>query len=370
MIWKFITFCVRKLGPENAHKITLLALKYGFHPRLKQIKIKTKVKNLEFSNPLGIAAGFDKNAEVIKRIHYLNFGFSEVGTITPFSQYGNPKPRVFRLEEDKAIINRNGFNNLGMVKAKKKLEKYRKKFPVGSKFLVGVNIGPNKDSLDRFNDYEVLSENLSEFADYISINISSPNTPNLRDFQKSKQLKKVILSVKNGILKSKNSNLKVPVFLKIAPDVTSNDLEAIIKISSQKNIAGLIISNTTIDREKNLKSLNVKELGGLSGVPLFSKSTRLLSSANQIIKKNNYKLYLIAAGGVSDCQSAYAKILCGAHLIQLYTSMTYEGPLIANKITKGLLLLMKRDKVTNINQIRGSVTNPETAMKIAINGFK
>jgi dihydroorotate dehydrogenase len=370
MIWKLITFFFRKLDPENAHKVTLLALKHGLHPRLKKIKIKIKIKDLEFLNPLGVAAGFDKNAEVIEKIHSLNFGFSEVGTITPFSQYGNPKPRVFRLEEDKAIINRNGFNNLGMSKAKKQLEKYRKKKPVGSEFLVGVNIGPNKDSLDRFNDYEILSENLTEFADYITINISSPNTPNLRDFHETKHLKKVIMSVKNGILKSKSFNLEVPVFLKIAPDITSNDLESIIKISNQKNITGLIISNTTIDREKNLRSPNLKELGGLSGVPLFLKSTRLLSLANQIIKKNNYKLYLIAAGGVSDCQSAYAKILCGAHLIQLYTSMTYEGPLIATKITKGLLLLMKRDKIININDIRGSVKNPETAMKIAMNGFK
>ena len=370
MIWKLITFFVRKLDPENAHKITLLALKYGLHPRLQQIKIKTKIKNLEFSNLLGIAAGFDKNAEVIKKIHSLNFGFSEVGTITPVSQYGNPKPRVFRLEEDKAIINRNGFNNLGMIKAKKKLESYRKKFPVGSKFLVGINIGPNKDSLDRFNDYEILSEKLSEFADYITINISSPNTPNLRDFHESKHLKKVIMSVKNGISKSKNCNLEVPVFLKIAPDISSNELEEIIKISSQKNITGLIISNTTTSRQKNLKSANLKEFGGLSGAPLFLNSTKLLSLANQIIKTNNSKLYLVAVGGVSDCQSAYAKILCGAHLVQLYTSMTYEGPLIANKITKGLLELMKRDNINNIDDIRGTVKNPEKAMQIAINGFK
>lgn len=370
MIWKFITFFVRKIDPENAHKLTLLALKCGLHPRLQKIKIKTKIKNLEFLNPLGIAAGFDKNAEVMKTIHSLNFGFSEVGTITPFSQYGNPKPRVFRLEDDQAIINRNGFNNSGMIKAKVKLENYRKKFPVGSEFLVGVNIGPNKDSLDRFNDYEILSENLSEFADYITINISSPNTPNLIEFHESKHLKKVITSVKNGILKSKKLNFEVPIFLKIAPDITTNHLEEIIKISSQNDITGLIISNTTIHRDINLKSSNLKELGGLSGAPLFLKSTRLLSVANQIIKNNNYKLHLISAGGVSDCRSAYTKILCGAHLIQLYTSMTYKGPLIANEISKGLLLLMKRDNITNINDIRGVVKNPETAMKIASNGFK
>ena len=369
MIWKFITFLVRILDPEKAHNITLLALKYGLHPRLQKIKIKTKIKNLEFTNPLGIAAGFDKNAEVIKTIHSLNFSFTEVGTITPISQYGNPKPRVFRLEKDKAIINRNGFNNLGMEKAKKKLEDYRRKFPVGSEFLVGINIGPNKDSKNRFNDYEILSENLSKYADYITINISSPNTPNLRDFHESKHLKKVIISVKNGILKSNNSNL-VQVFLKIAPDITLNDLEEIIQVSNQEGITGFIISNTTIDRKQDLKSLNSQEMGGLSGVPLFLKSTRLLSQANQIIKENNFKLHLIAAGGVADCQSAYAKILCGAHLIQLYTSMTYEGPLVANKIIKGLLMLMKRDNILNIHDISGSIKNPETAMKIAFEGFK
>ena len=176
MIWKFITFFVRKLDPEIAHKITIKFLKLGFHPRLNKIGIPISIGNLIFKNFIGVAAGFDKNAEVINKIHFLNFGFTEVGTITPMPQYGNPKPRIFRLEKDKAIINRNGFNNLGMLEAKKKFEHYRKKFPVGSDFLVGINIGPNKDSKDRFSDYKVLAENLSIFADYVSINVSSPNT--------------------------------------------------------------------------------------------------------------------------------------------------------------------------------------------------
>ena len=166
-----------------------------------------------FKNFIGVAAGFDKNAEVINKIHFLNFGFTEVGTITPMPQYGNPKPRIFRLEKDRAIINRNGFNNLGMLQARKKLEDYRKKFPVGSNFVVGVNIGPNKDSKDRFNDYKVLAKNLSKFADYISINVSSPNTPNLREFQKKENLEKVINFVKDGIATSKTFNKKLPIFL-------------------------------------------------------------------------------------------------------------------------------------------------------------
>ena len=370
MIWKFITFLVRKLEPEVAHQISLIALKLGFHPRLKRIEIPVKINNLHFTNFLGVAAGFDKNAQIIERIHYLNFGLTEVGTITPLPQYGNPKPRVFRLEKDKAIINRNGFNNLGMAQAIKKLKNYRKKFPVGSDFILGVNIGPNKDSNDRFNDYEILSKNLSEFADYLTINISSPNTPNLRDFHQNNNLKKVLISVKNGIAKSKILDLQLPIFLKIAPDISKNDLKQIIETANENNISGLIISNTTVDRNKELQSDNLYETGGLSGIPLFNKSTIFLALASKIIKIKKYNLYLIAAGGVSDSKSAYAKILCGAHLVQLYSSMTFDGPLIAENILKGVLQLMTRDKISSIKDIRGIVDNPEDAMKIANNGLK
>ena len=370
MIWKFITFFVRKLDPEIAHKLTIKSLKLGLHPRLNQSVIPINIGNLIFKNLLGVAAGFDKNAEVINKIHFLNFGFTEVGTITPVPQYGNPKPRIFRLEKDKAIINRNGFNNLGMLKAKKKLENYRKRFPVGSDFLVGVNIGPNKNSQDKFNDYKLLAENLSEFADYISINVSSPNTPNLREFQKKENLEKVINSVKEGIATSKTLNKKLPIFLKIAPDINKQTLNSIIETAHIQKIFGLIISNTTLDRDRNLKSKKTSELGGLSGKPLFKKSTDILSQANKLIKNNNYKLFLIAAGGVSDGKTAYVKILCGAHLVQLYSSLTFEGPLVANKITSGLLKLMKRDNIENIFDMVGIIKDPEEAMNIAINGFK
>ena len=370
MIWKFITYFVRKLDPEKAHKISLFAFKIGIHPRLSQVKIPCNIKSLNFINPLGLAAGFDKNAEVIKNIHFLNFGFTEVGTITPLPQYGNPKPRVFRLDKDQAIINRNGFNNLGMIEAKKKLAIYRDSFPVGSDFVVGINIGPNKDSLDRVNDYKLLAQELSKFADYISINISSPNTPNLRDFHETKHLKKVIESVKVGILNSKINNLELPIFLKIAPDIDETNLKTIIKVANNQKITGLIISNTTIERKADLKSKNVNEVGGLSGRPLFLKSTNLLALANQIINTNNYQLYLIATGGVSDQYSAYIKILCGADLVQLYSSMTYEGPMIANKIIKGIQDLMKRDKVKFLDDIRGVASNVEIAVKIAKNGLQ
>ena len=369
MIWKFITFFVRKLDPEIAHKLTIKFLKFGLHPRLNQSLIPMNIDDLTFKNLLGVAAGFDKNAEVINKVHFLNFGFTEVGTITPVPQYGNPKPRIFRLEKDKAIINRNGFNNLGMLEAKKNLEDYRKKFPVGSNFLVGVNIGPNKDSEDRFNDYKVLAENLSEFADYISVNVSSPNTPNLREFQKKENLEKVINFVKEGVAKSKTFNNRLPIFLKIAPDIDKQTLNSIIETAYLQKIFGLIISNTTSDRNSNLKSKNSEELGGLSGKPLFKKSTDILSQANKIIKNNNYKLFLIAAGGVSDCKTAYVKILCGAHLVQLYSSLTFEGPLVANKIINGILKLMKRDNINSISEIVGIIDNPEEAINIVNNGL-
>ncbi len=369
MIWRFLTFLIRKLDPETAHQLTLKALQLGFHPRLKSTKITTKINNLTFKNILGVAAGFDKNAQVMSKIHFLNFGFTEVGTITPEQQYGNPKPRVFRLDKDKAIINRNGFNNLGMKEAQKKLERYRKINPVGSDFVLGINIGPNKNSLDRINDYQILSENLSKFADYITINISSPNTPNLRDFHNSELLEKVIKAVQKGIFNSKLENPNIPIFLKIAPDISLKILEAIINKAVQLKVTGLIISNTTIDRNKNLKSQNANEIGGLSGTPLFNKSTSILSMCNKILKENRHKLYLIAAGGVSDAKTAYVKILCGANLVQLYSSMTFEGPLIADNIAKGLLVLMKRDKVNSIDDIRGISDNLEDAMQMAMNGI-
>ena len=369
MIWKFITFFVKKLEPEIAHQIFLIALKLGLHPRLERIEIPVKINNLHFINFLGVAAGFDKNAQVIEKIHHLNFGLTEVGTITPLPQYGNPKPRVFRLEKDQAIINRNGFNNLGMAQAIIKLKHYRKKFPVGSDFVLGINIGPNKDSNNRFKDYEILSKDLSEFADYLTINISSPNTPNLRDFHETENLEKVLISVKNGIAESKKLELHLPIFLKISPDITENNLNLIIETANKNNIAGLIISNTTVDRYKDLHPHNLHEGGGLSGKPLFTKSTTFLALANKIIKHKKYNLYLIASGGVLDAKSAYAKILCGAHLVQLYSSMTFVGPLIADNILKGLQQLMNRDKISSINDVRGIVDNPEAAMKIANDGI-
>ena len=247
---------------------------------------------------------------------------------------------------------------------------YRKKNPVGGKFIVGINIGPNKNSSDRVNDYKLLSQELSQFADYISINISSPNTPNLRDFHEAKQLKKVIDAVKNGLVNSNKNNIQVPIFLKIAPDIDDISLDQIIKTAHLQNLSALIISNTTIERHSSLQSKNIYEIGGLSGKPLFMKSTNLLSKANQIIKAKNYSLQLVAAGGVSDHYTAYAKILSGANLVQLYTAMTYSGPMIGDNIINGIISLMKRDKVSDLKNIRGIASDENIAIKMAKNGIQ
>ena len=220
MFWKFITSIIRIVNPEIAHNISLIALKIGLHPRLFSLNLPINIKGLDFSNPIGLAAGFDKNAKIISSISHLNFGFTEVGTITPLPQYGNPKPRVFRLIHDQAIINRNGFNNIGLKSVKKNLIKYRKINPIGKLFKVGINIGPNKSSLDRINDYKVLAQELAEFADYISINISSPNTPTLRALHAYGQLKSAIKAAKNGVVTSNIHNQKLPIFLKLSPATT------------------------------------------------------------------------------------------------------------------------------------------------------
>ena len=357
-----------KVDPEKAHTLAIKSLKFNLIPNVfdenKNDSIfQTKIFNKVLDNPIGMAAGFDKNAEVYNALFKLGFGFVEVGTITPLKQYGNPKPRVFRLVEDEALINRLGFNNHGAEIVKDRIKRNKK---LG---LLGINIGPNKDSHDRFKDYEILSQNLSQFGDYIAINISSPNTPNLRDFHESDLLGKVIKAVKKGIANSKLNSSGIPIFLKIAPDISFDNLETIINKAVKLKITGLIISNTTIDRSKNLKSKNSKEIGGLSGVPLFNKSTSLLFMSNKIIKNNSYRLHLIAAGGVYDAKTAYVKILCGANLVQLYSSMTFEGPLIGDKIIKGLIGLMKRDNLERIDDIRGIADNPEDAMQIALNGM-
>ncbi len=369
MIWKNISKFFSFVNPEIAHTFAIFFLKLRFYSKIKNENLPVKIKKLLFKNPIGLAAGFDKNAQVIKEISDLGFGFSEIGTVTPRAQYGNRKPRIFRLKEDKGIINRNGFNNDGMKKIKERLQNYKSRIINDNSFLIGINIGPNKDSTDRIRDYKLLVQELGSYGDYITINVSSPNTDGLRKFQSVKHLERVINAVKEGLLKN-NSNLKKkPVFIKISPDIEVSIIKDIIELCVNKNVLGLIISNTTVSREKILMSDKKKEVGGLSGLPLFRKSTEILIEANKVKKKLKANIFFIATGGVQDGFSAYVKILSGAHLIQLYTSLTYEGPLISKRILSELKTYMIRDRIKNFDKVRGMASSFEEALTLAKKGF-
>lgn len=316
---------------EQAHGLAVKALKTGFipgSPCLPDPRLRADVAGLSFPNPLGMAAGFDKNAEVPDALLRLGFGFAEVGTVTPIAQAGNPKPRVFRLVDDNAVINRLGFNNAGHEAAHGQL---RARF--GKSGIVGVNIGANKDTEDRAEDYVRGINKFYDVATYYTINISSPNTPGLRNLQARASLAELlarVMTARNDM--ASGSGRIVPVFLKIAPDLTEADLDDVAAELLANKLEGLIVSNTTLSRS-GLKSANGKETGGLSGVPLFERSTIVLSKMRQRIGKN---AAIIGVGGVSSAETALAKIEAGADLVQLYTSFIYEGPGLANKILKGL----------------------------------
>ena len=304
----------------------------------------------------------DKNAKLINQFSSLGFGFIEIGTVTPKSQSGNPKKRLFRLLSDEGIINRMGFNNDGVEAIASRLKKK-------GDVIVGGNIGKNKITPieNAVSDYLISFEYLFDLVDYFAINVSSPNTENLRDLQNKDNL----ISLLSAIQKNNHTkNNPKPILLKIAPDLSNDQLLSIIDVVNQTSIDGIIATNTTIER-KNLKSSKtlIKEQGGLSGAPLTNRSTEIIRS-NQIIKAKNYSLQLVAAGGVSDHYTAYAKILSGANLVQLYTAMTYSGPMIGDNIINGIISLMKRDKVSDLKNIRGIASDENIAIKMAKNGIQ
>jgi dihydroorotate dehydrogenase len=303
---------------------------------------KTTIFGKELSNPIGIAAGFDKNAEVYNPLFRLGFGFVEVGTITPLKQYGNDKPRVFRLVEDEALINRLGFNNHG---ANIVFDRIKSNKNLG---VLGINIGPNKDSIDRLNDYLIGLKTFHQVADYITINISSPNTENLRNFHEETKLQELLKS----ILKEKD-NLKseVPIAVKISPDIDENQINLISEILLENEIKMIIISNTSESSRNNLKNIQKHQKGGLSGKPIEIKSNILI---NKFYKLLNGKIKIIGVGGVDSGQAAYDKFLAGADFIQLYTGMVFKGPNIAGIIKKDLKDLLLRDGVKNYTEIVGN----------------
>tara|TARA_B100001989_G_C24515693_1_gene452993 strand:- start:251 stop:1318 length:1068 start_codon:yes stop_codon:yes gene_type:complete len=346
-LYKYAKPLVFKIDPENAHHLTLRALKSGvLRPCSAYTSngLKQTLWGLDFDNPVGLSAGFDKNAEVIAPILKLGFGFTEVGTVTPLPQNGNPKPRIFRDPENGAIINRLGFPNCGLKIFKEQLEAYRKKH--GNDLgLVGVNIGMNKEQKDPASDYCTLIKELAHLADYLTVNISSPNTPGLRDLQEKGPLTELLTQLTKTRAELKDH--QPPILVKLAPDLTEKQQEEIAETLIACKIDGVILTNTTLDRPDYLAAGFIEEKGGLSGTPVKDKSTTVIRNFYQLTKG---KLPIIGVGGISTAADAYEKIKAGASLVQLYTGMVYEGPLIAQNINKGLTELLEKHGLHSISE--------------------
>jgi len=334
------------LDPETAHNLAIKSLKFNPFPSKifevddeQMLNIKLLGKN--FPNPIGLAAGFDKSAEVYNSLLKLGFGFVEVGTVTPLKQYGNPKPRIFRLEDDKALINRLGFNNDGMEAIKGRIMSDQKKG------ILGVNIGPNKETKDQKNDFCLGLKNFFDIADYITVNISSPNTEGLRDFHDQEKLIN-LMGALNKIKKDNGTN--IPLLLKISPDIKNNHIPEIADAAIKNNISAIILTNTTNGNRDNLTSELKEEEGGLSGNPLHQISTNMI---RKFYKELNNKIPIIGVGGVNSGKSAYEKIVAGASLLQLYTSFVYRGPSAAKDIKKELIQILKSEGIKNVKEAVG-----------------
>ena len=335
-----------KIDPEIAHTLVIKFLKLNFPTNIlnenkKDSMFQTTLFGKELDNPIGIAAGFDKNAEVYNHLFKFGFGFVEVGTITPLKQYGNPKPRVFRLVEDQALINRLGFNNLGSENIKSRIRSN------ASQGLLGINIGPNKDTKDRLNDYLIGLRAFHDIADYITINISSPNTENLRNFHDQSKFEQLIETVEK---EKKNLKSKVPIVVKISPDIIEEQVQAISQTLLNHEVKAIIVSNTTEGNRENLHNALKHQKGGLSGKPLEEKSNQLINKFYNLLKR---KIEIIGVGGVDSGKSAYDKFLAGANYVQLYTGMVFQGPNIVSKIKKELKVLLTNDGVKNFKEIIG-----------------
>ncbi len=331
---------LRALDPETAHGLTIRALKLGLAPRVRISQwpvLETSVFGLKFPNPIGLAAGFDKNAEVPDAMLRLGFGFVETGTVTPLPQAGNPRPRIFRLAEDGAVINRLGFNNQGLVRYGARLSARRHR-----PGIVGANIGANKDSPDRIADYLACYAALAGKADYFTVNVSSPNTPGLRGLQDRPMLQALLSQLISARQQSRDT---APLLLKIAPDLDALALQDVVEVALETGIDGMIISNTTLAAREGLHGPHRHEQGGLSGRPLFAPATRMLRDVYCQVKD---KIPLIGTGGIASGADAYAKIRAGASLVQLYTAMSFAGPDLAVKIADELAALLARDGFANV----------------------
>ncbi len=346
---------IHALDPEKAHTVTIRALKAGItgltHPPKRYDSLKTEVFGLSFDNPVGLAAGFDKDAEVLSGAQRMGFGFVEAGSVTPKPQPGNDKPRLFRLSADKAVINRFGFNNKGLEAFAGQLERFNP--PYGKdRSIVGANVGANKDASDRTADYETGINRLYGLSDYFTVNISSPNTPGLRALQSREALQDLVdrvLAVRSR--KMEEGSARIPILVKIAPDLTEDDVSDIAAVALGSDIDGLIVSNTTIERPASLKSKDKGETGGLSGKPLFEPSTDML---RRMYVATEGKIPLVGVGGIGSGAEAYAKIRAGASLVQLYSALVYEGPGLVERIKRDLNKRLKQDGFSSVADAVGA----------------
>lgn len=343
------------LDPETAHGLSITALKSGLVPGCRadrDPRLTVTVAGLAFPNPLGMAAGYDKNAEVPSELARLGFGFVEVGTLTPRPQSGNPKPRIFRLVKDHAVINRLGFNNQGHAEAHARIAGRRREG------ILGINIGANKDSEDRVGDYVAGISRFADVADYFTVNISSPNTPGLRNLQTRAALSDLL----SQVLAERDAKAKrIPVFLKIAPDLTEPDLDDIAAECLAHELDGVIVSNTTLSRTGLAADLQTTEAGGLSGRPVFARSTIVLAKMRQRLGAD---MPLIGVGGIDSAETAAEKMRAGADLVQLYTGFIYGGPLLPGRILRGLSHLCDREGLSHILDLRDLKTAHYAALPI------
>jgi len=342
-----------RLDAEEAHGLTIKALNSVIGPKSVPVadpRLGRKVLGLAFPNPLGMAAGFDKNGQAIDAVLKLGFGFAEVGTVTPRLQEGNARPRLFRLAPDRAVINRFGFSNLGHLALREKLLARQTRNAPG---IVGVNIGANKDALDRTADYVAGIEAFADIASYFTINVSSPNTPGLRDLQSRDALDQLLLNVM--IARNESAGIfkrRVPVLLKIAPDMDEVALQDVADVALAHSVDGLIVSNTTVSRD-GLRSREATEVGGMSGRPLFTRATQMLARTRKLVGP---QMLIIGVGGIDSAETAWDKIAAGADLIQVYSGLVYEGPALVGRILKGLVRRLDQRGMSSIAEAVGTET--------------
>ncbi|MBK8174163.1 MAG: quinone-dependent dihydroorotate dehydrogenase [Rhodospirillales bacterium] len=353
---------IRAIEAERAHAATIAALRLGLVPRRNAANdpvLSQDVWGIAFANPVGLAAGFDKNAEVCDAMLAQGFGFVEIGTVTPRPQAGNPQPRLFRLEKDGAVINRMGFNNQGLAQVAARLSRRRYRHHAG---IVGGNVGPNRDAADPAADCAIAVRTLAPLVDYLVINVSSPNTPGLRSLQRRSALARLLQRV--GEARADVAAIRTPLLVKVAPDLEAEELADIAEVVMAAGVDGVVATNTTIARPPELSGRARDEVGGLSGTPLFRESTRVLAD---LYRLTGGRLPLIGVGGIGSGRDAYAKIRAGASLVQIYTALVYQGPALIGRVNAELARLVRRDGFSRLADavgadVRGGDLKAETAL--------